>query len=130
MTINRDLLTLYKEWNYNVRLGNNGELCVKGSGLVQIEMYDDIVITFNVWYVLDLRKNLISIGILHKQGYGVSMEDGHIWVSKDGLIVMKGKLQHEIYVLMGSSVVGTLVTSQSLEQSNNYIELWHHRLDI
>jgi len=42
---------------------------VKGNGVVHIKMYDGIVRTFDAWYVSGLRKNLISIGTLDKQGY-------------------------------------------------------------
>ncbi|RVW66143.1 Retrovirus-related Pol polyprotein from transposon TNT 1-94 [Vitis vinifera] len=55
------------------------------------------------------------------------------WVSKGALVVMKGRLQHGIYTLMGSSVLGTTVVSSSMaidsvEKKYNCTELWHRRL--
>jgi len=90
------------------------ELGVIGSGVVQIKMYDGIVRTFDAWYVPGLRKNLISIGTLDKQGYNFSGKDGQITVSKGALVVMKGKLQHGIYVMLGNSFQGTVSVSHSL----------------
>ncbi|RVW14253.1 Retrovirus-related Pol polyprotein from transposon TNT 1-94 [Vitis vinifera] len=61
MAYSRDLFTTFKEWNGSVKLGDDGELGVKGSGSVQIKMYDGLVRTLNAWYVPGLRKNLISV---------------------------------------------------------------------
>ncbi|KAL6340624.1 hypothetical protein AAG906_010532 [Vitis piasezkii] len=108
MAYSRDLFTTFKEWNGSVKLGDDGELGVKGSGSVQIKMYDGLVRTLNAWYVPGLRKNLISVGTLDKNGYTFSGSGGVLRVSKGALVVMKGRLQHGIYTLMGSSVLGTM----------------------
>ncbi|RVW55028.1 Retrovirus-related Pol polyprotein from transposon TNT 1-94 [Vitis vinifera] len=134
MTYSRDLFTTFKEWNGSVKLGDDGELGVKGSGSVQIKMYDRLVRTLNAWYVPGLRKNLISVGTLDKNGYTFSRSGGVLRVSKGALVVMKGRLQHGIYTLMGSSVLGTATVSSSMaidsvEKKDNCTELWHRRLD-
>ncbi|KAJ1427864.1 Zinc finger, CCHC-type [Sesbania bispinosa] len=49
MTFNREMFNSFKEWNDSVKLGDEEELGVKGSGVVQIKMYDGMVITFNTW---------------------------------------------------------------------------------
>jgi len=116
MTFNKELFSSFKKWNGSVKLGDDEELGVKGSGAVQIKMYDGIVRTFDAWYVPGLRKNLISVGTLDKQGYNFSGKDGQITVSKGALVVMKGKLQHGIYVMLGHSFQGTVSVSHSLEQ--------------
>nr|KYP40490.1 Retrovirus-related Pol polyprotein from transposon TNT 1-94 [Cajanus cajan] len=128
MTFNRKLFNSFKEWNGSVKLGDDEELGVKGSGAVQIKMYDGMVRTFDAWYAPGLRKNLISIGILDKQGYNFSGNDGQITVSKGVLVVMKGKLQHEIYVMLGNSFQGTVSISHSLEQQVDNTKLCHCRL--
>nr|KYP49125.1 Retrovirus-related Pol polyprotein from transposon TNT 1-94 [Cajanus cajan] len=91
-------------------------------------MYDGMVRTFDAWYVPSLRKNLISMGTLDKQGYSFSGNDGQITVSKGALVVMKGKLQHDIYVMLGNSFQGTVSRSHSLEQHVDNTKLWHCRL--
>ncbi|RVW79759.1 Retrovirus-related Pol polyprotein from transposon TNT 1-94 [Vitis vinifera] len=133
MAYSRDLFTTFKEWNGSVKLGDDGELGVKGSGSVQIKMYDRLVKTLNAWYVPGLRKNLISVGTLDKNGYTFSGSGGVLRVSKGALVVMKGRLQHGIYTLMGSSVLGTAAVSSSMaidsvEKKDNCTELWHRRL--
>ncbi|RVW26896.1 Retrovirus-related Pol polyprotein from transposon TNT 1-94 [Vitis vinifera] len=125
-----DVLTVMER---SVKLGDDGELGVKGSGSVQIKMYDGLVRTLNAWYVPGLRKNLISVGTLDKNGYTFSGSGGVLRVSKGALVVMKGRLQHGIYTLMGSSVLGTAAVSSSMaidsvEKKDNCTELWHRRL--
>ena len=54
-------------------------------------MYDGIIKTFDAWYVLGLRKILVTLGALNKQGYKFAGGDGHIKVLKSAMVVMKGK---------------------------------------
>ena len=56
MTFSKDLFTSFKKWKGNVKLGDDEELRVDGSGSVQIKMYDGMVRTLNAWYVPDLQK--------------------------------------------------------------------------
>lgn len=123
MTFSRELFTSFKKWNDIVRLGHNKELSIKGSGSVQIKMHDGITKTLDVWYVPNLCKNLISVSTLDKKWYKYSSEDRQLRVSNGVLVVMKGKLQYEIYILIGSSMMGTVEGSQSLEQHDNCTEL-------
>nr|KYP37326.1 hypothetical protein KK1_041467 [Cajanus cajan] len=115
MTFSKKLFNSFKEWNGSVKLGDDEGLGVKGSGAVQIKMYDGMEKNVLVcswlaeepadfyWYTLD------------KQGYSFSENDGQITISKGALVVMKGKLQHEIYVMFGSSFQGMVSISHFLE---------------
>ena len=51
MNFNKELFSSFKEWNGNVKLGDDEELSVKGSDIMQIKMYDSIFRTFDAWYV-------------------------------------------------------------------------------
>ena len=68
------------------------------------------------------------MGTLAKKGYNFSGQDKQIRVSKGALVMMKGKLQHGIYILMGSSVMGIVAVSHSLKQHDDCTKLWHHIL--
>nr|GEV40152.1 retrovirus-related Pol polyprotein from transposon TNT 1-94 [Tanacetum cinerariifolium] len=68
MMFYRDLFTSFKEWNGTVKLGDDAVLSIKVSGIVQIKMHDGIVRKFDCWFVLGLKKNLISLGTLAKNG--------------------------------------------------------------
>ena len=48
-----------------VLMGNNMSYKVIGIGTVRIKMHDGVVRTLiEVWHILDLKKNLISLGTL------------------------------------------------------------------
>ena len=50
--------------------------------------------------------NLISLSALDNRGYKFSRERGFLKVTKGSMVVMKGKLQRGIYLLLGSIVNG------------------------
>nr|GEV29833.1 retrovirus-related Pol polyprotein from transposon TNT 1-94 [Tanacetum cinerariifolium] len=128
MTFSRDLFTSFKEWNRTVKLGDDAVLSIKGSGIVQIKMHDVIVRKFDCWFVPGLKKKLISLGTLAKNGLKYHGDGKWVKVSKGAMVLMKGKLQHGIYFLQGNSVVGTAVVSQSSDKRDDRINLWHRRL--
>nr|GEY85753.1 retrovirus-related Pol polyprotein from transposon TNT 1-94 [Tanacetum cinerariifolium] len=51
-----------------VKLGDDVVLSIKGSKIVHIKMHDGIVRKFDCWFVPGLKKNLISLGTLAKNG--------------------------------------------------------------
>jgi len=72
-------------------MGNNRSCKVLGIGSIRINMHDGVVRTLtNVRHIPDLKKNLISSGILDFQGYKYCAEGGVLRVSKGFLIVIKG----------------------------------------
>ena len=57
----------------NVLMGNNIPCKTIGIGSIKIRMHDSIIrILSNVRHVLDLKKNLISLGTLDSNGYKFS----------------------------------------------------------
>ncbi|GKD42095.1 retrovirus-related pol polyprotein from transposon TNT 1-94 [Tanacetum coccineum] len=87
------------EWNGTVKLGDDAVLAIKGSGIVQIKMHDGIVRKFDCWFVPGLKKNLISLGTLAKNGLKYHGE--------------------------GSSMIGTTAVSQSSDKRDDRKNLWH-----
>ncbi|KAL4311552.1 hypothetical protein GQ457_01G017790 [Hibiscus cannabinus] len=95
-------------------------------GEVRIKMYDGTVRTLcDVRYIPDLKKNLISLGTLHKNGFIPKADEDMetIRIVKGALIVMKGKIiAGNIYKLLGSTVVGG---ANSVESCDDDTKLWH-----
>jgi hypothetical protein len=86
-------------------------------------MFDGIVRTLcDVRHIPDLRKNLISLDTLDRNGLNFYPEGGVLKVSKGVMTVMKGqRLLGNIYVLLYTTVVGAVVLKSKL----NNIVLWH-----
>ncbi|GKC63396.1 zinc finger, CCHC-type containing protein [Tanacetum coccineum] len=80
----RDYLVDFEEYDSgNILLGDGRECRVRDTCKVQVQMRDgSSFVLDNVRYVLKLRRNLISLGTLEKEGFTVKMQSGKI---KSGL---------------------------------------------
>ena len=130
MCPNRDWFTTYQPIKCGVVLmGSNMSCKVVGIGSIRINMHDGVVRTLtNVRHIPDLKKNLISLGTLDSQRYKYCAEGGVLRVSKGSLIVIKGKLVNGLYLLQGSTIVGVVAVSSSLDHELDTTHLWHMRL--
>ena len=91
-------------------------------------MFDNMVRTLGeVQHVLEVKKNLISLGTLDSNGYYYKSENWLMKESKGAMVVMKGqKGEGNIYKLLGNTIVGGAVTVTESEQDDTL--LWHMRL--
>ncbi|GKD12318.1 zinc finger, CCHC-type containing protein [Tanacetum coccineum] len=92
MTHRRDFLYDFKVVDGgSVQLGDNRTCTIKGTGKVKIQLHDgSSFILEDVRYVPGLRKSLISLGTLEKEGYTVKMQMGRIKVIKGCRVMMTG----------------------------------------
>ena len=86
-----------------VLLGNNLACKVTGMGTINIQMFDEETRELKqVRYVPELKRNLISLGMMDKMGCSIKAEDGKIKVLNKGEVIMKGVRRNGLYVLVGS----------------------------
>ncbi|GKB33678.1 zinc finger, CCHC-type containing protein [Tanacetum coccineum] len=92
MTYKRDYLFDFEEYDGgNVLLGDDRGFRVRGTGKVRVQMRDESSFMLdNIRYVLKLRRNLISLGTLEKEGFTIKMQSGKIKVIKGSLVVLSG----------------------------------------
>ena len=92
MTPKKDWFDTYKPYNGGmVQMGNDATCSVIGIGTVKIKMFDGVVrVLSNVRHIPDLRKNLISLGVLDDLGYSYSSKGGIMKITKGALMVMEG----------------------------------------
>ena len=90
---------MYKPYNSGmVQMGNDATCLVIEIGIMKIKMFDGIVrVLCNVRHVPDLRKNLISLGVLDDLGYSYSSKSGIMKITKGALMVMKGQKVRTLY---------------------------------
>ncbi|GKD19650.1 hypothetical protein Tco_1208808, partial [Tanacetum coccineum] len=102
MTHKRDFLYDFKGFDGgSVQLCDNRTCTIKGTEKVKIHLHDgSSFILEDVRYVLGLRRSLISLGTLQKEGYTVKMQMGRIKVIKGCRVMMTGiKKQNCVYTL-------------------------------
>ena len=108
-----------------VLMGNNISCKVIGIGTVQIKMHDGVVRTLtDVRHIPDLKKNLISLGVLDSQSCKYFTQGGVLKGTKGALIVIKGRFINGLYLLQGSTVIGTALVSSSSDLDSDTTRLW------
>ncbi|GJS94799.1 retrotransposon protein, putative, ty1-copia subclass [Tanacetum coccineum] len=80
MTPRRDFLFEFKEFNGGtILLGDNRACAIMGIGNVRVQMKDgSSFVLENVRYIPDLKRNLISLGTLDREGYTVKLQNGRV----------------------------------------------------
>ena len=111
---------------YSIIMGDNRP-CNMGIGTVQIRMFDGMVRELKeVRYAPQVKKNLISVGALKALGHTVSVRNGILNITRGSMVVMKGVRHNNLYYLMGSMVIGRVVTS--ISSDGDCTQVWHMRL--
>ena len=64
-----------------------------------------------VCHVPYLKKNLISLETLDKQGYKYMSERGTIKVTKGSLVMLKFNLEDNLYTFAGRTIIGSVNAS-------------------
>ncbi|GKF05362.1 hypothetical protein Tco_0036030 [Tanacetum coccineum] len=108
----------------NILLGDGRECRIRGTGNVQVQMRDgSSFVLDSVMYIPKLRRNLISLGTLEKEGFTVKMQSGKIKVIKGSLVVLSGTRKANcVYSLDGQAV--TRNTLKGRKQLGEYQTGW------
>nr|GEW33420.1 hypothetical protein [Tanacetum cinerariifolium] len=125
ITYRRDYLVEFEKYDGgNILLVDGREYYVRRTSKVQVQMRDgSSFVLDNVRYVLELKRNLILLGTLKKEGFTVKMQSGKIKVIKDSLVVLSGtKRAICVYTLDGQSV--TRKTLKGRKQLGEYLTGW------
>ena len=79
-----------------------------------------------VRYIPQLKRNLISVGTLETLGFGVSIKNGILKMTKGSVVILKGVCRNNLYYLKGNTVTGQVATSTDTDDDST--RLWHMRL--
>ncbi|KAH0686332.1 hypothetical protein KY289_017085 [Solanum tuberosum] len=119
MTFRRDWFSSYETSGGIVLMGNSATCKIVGIGLVRVRCHDGTVRTITeVRHVPDLKKKLISLGTLDKQGYKYMSEGGAMKVTKGSLVMLNAKLEDDPYTLAGNTIIGS-VNASTVQLSND-----------
>ena len=100
-------MTPRKDWLLNFQhieggkllMGNNQSCNITGIGSVRFKMWDGLYRTLdNVRFVSNLRRNLISLGMLDSNRGSYKSENGILKVMKGSMVVLKGILKQGLYM--------------------------------
>lgn len=120
-----DCFYTYREINDGSALLGNNITCVTiETQKIKSKLHDGMVRTLSkVRHIPDLRKNLISLSILHSNGCKYTTEGGVIKVVKVALVHMKGKKVKNLYKLSVSTITGGVAMFSSNDSDSNLTRL-------
>ncbi|GJT58860.1 retrovirus-related pol polyprotein from transposon TNT 1-94 [Tanacetum coccineum] len=103
----------------SAQLGDNKECKIKGIGKVMVQLKDgSSFVLHNVRYILELKRNLISLGTLEKEGYTVKLQSGKVKVINGSRVILSGiRRDNYVYSLDGHAMAGELNASVRKRQS-------------
>jgi len=109
-----------------VLMGNHSEAKVLGQGMVELQFTSGKKLTLkNVLHVPEIRKNLVSIFLLCKNGFKTVLESDNFVLSKNGIFVGKGCISDGMFKLNLDGINEINDVSVSFVDSSS---LWHARL--
>ena len=123
---NKEQFKIYDESfiEQEMLMGNHNKAKVLGKGTVEVKMSSDkMLILTNVFYVPDIKKNLVSANLLCKSSVKAVLESNKLNLSKNGIFVGKGYASDGIYKL---SIINKEVSRCGYIVDSSY--LWHTRL--
>ncbi|GAB2274337.1 hypothetical protein Dimus_039084 [Dionaea muscipula] len=103
MCPNKDWFTDFIDVNdSSVFVGNNNKCMIHGIGNIPLKLHDgSTILLTKVRYIPDLKRNLISLGMLDDLGCSYSACTGYLTVYKNAKPVLSGVKKQGIYVLNG-----------------------------
>ncbi|GJX23323.1 retrotransposon protein, putative, ty1-copia subclass [Tanacetum coccineum] len=112
----------------SVMLGDNRECKIRGIGKVRLQLKDgSSFVLHNDRYIPELKRNLISLETLEKEGYTVKLQSGKVKVINGSKAVVSGTRRDSyVYSLDGHAVAGEL--NASVEEKDSLTQVWHKRL--
>ncbi|GJS03452.1 retrovirus-related pol polyprotein from transposon TNT 1-94, partial [Tanacetum coccineum] len=112
----------------SVQLGDNMECKIRGIGKLRIQLKDESsFVLHNVGYIPELKRNLISLGTLEKEGYTVKLQSGKVKVINGSRVILSGiRRDNYVYSLDGHAMAGEL--NASVEEKDSLAQVWYKRL--
>ena len=123
---NKEQFRTYDEFSIEqqVLIGSHNKAKVLRNGNVKVKMSSDkMLILTNVFYVPDIKNNLVSTNLLCKSGVKAVLESDKLILSKNEIFVGKGYATDDMYKL---SIINKEVSSCAYIVDSSY--LWHARL--
>lgn len=120
--------TIDEAFRHSVKLGNDSKMEVLGKGNIRLQINGAIHVVTDVYYVPDLKNNLLSVGQLQERGLALLIQDGKckLYHPRRGLIMQTEMTANRMFVLLASVVLEETSTFLQLATEDSS-QLWHRR---
>lgn len=124
-------VTLDVNFNHTVKLGNNTRLNVGGRGQVKLTFQETTYVVQDVYYVPDLKNNLLSIGQLQQRGLSFLIQSDicKIYHPQKGLLIQSFMSANRMFPLFEQAMEVRMEPGNDCLYSNteSLSTLWHTR---
>ena len=124
-------INLDESFVHSVKLGNNSKMNVIGKGSIKLFLNGITHVVNEVYYVPELKNNLLSIGQLQEKGLAILIQHGFckIYHPLKGLIIQTKMSINRMFILLSHTPVAAKVSSEwcSYTSTNDLFFLWHRR---
>ncbi|TXG51085.1 hypothetical protein EZV62_023609 [Acer yangbiense] len=110
-----------------VKLGNNSRMTVMGKGNVRLKVNGLTHVVTEVFFVPDLKNNLLSIGQLQEKGLAILIKHGlcRIYHPTKGLLIQTAMSANRMFILLAASQPSKPSCFHTATQDLSH--LWHCR---
>lgn len=118
---------LDESFRHTVKLGNDSRMAVIGKGNVRMRVNGFTQVISNVYYIPELKNNLLSIGQLQDKGLSILIQHGKcmIYHPTKGLIMETIMSGNKMFCLVASMMPNESTCFQNVSENESY--LWHCR---
>lgn len=130
-------MTGCKEWfsdmeegiTRSVKLGNDTRMSVVGKGSVKVQINGVTQVIPDVYYVPELKNNLLSLGQLQERGLAILIRDGtcKVYHPSKGAIMETDMSGNRMFFLIATKSQKNSLCLQAEEVSEKEMNLWHCR---
>ncbi|KAJ6972984.1 hypothetical protein NC653_033347 [Populus alba x Populus x berolinensis] len=123
--------TLNESFIHSVKLGNNSRMNVIGKGSIKLVLNGISHVVHEVYYVPELKNNLLSIRQLQERGLTILIQGGvcKIYHPVKGLIIQTEMSMNRMFILLSHTPVSLTAPSEGCfyTSSPDLFHLWHRR---
>jgi len=118
---------LNENFRKTVKLGNNSSMTVMGKGNVRIRVNENTQVITSVFYVPDLKSNLLSIGQVHKKGLAILIQHGKckVYHPNRGLIIETTMSSNRMFILLSYCRVREQTCYNTMTEDS--ARVWHRK---
>ena len=107
-------------------LGNNHVCSIRGRGSIRLRLNDQsIILLSDISFIPEVKRNLISLGVLESKGYGFISDNGHLRIYKGSAKIMNAVRKKTLYYLDATVVSGVI---NATEKASDDFRIWHQRM--